>query len=116
MQSSLYIASTNAKIVPKLTFIPLLAHSYAMRAQKHNIHMFRKRRKGIHKSHITRPKADGVPSVVVLVAPNTLHNHMAVCLCNNHSSICVKSRKQPGTTPGSILFSVLHRKCSPSCN
>jgi hypothetical protein len=84
MQSPLYIASTNAKIVPELTFIPLLAHSCAMRAEKHNIHMLRKRRKGIHKSHIILPKADGVPSVVVLVAPNTLHNHMAVCLSNNH--------------------------------
>jgi hypothetical protein len=55
-----------------------------MRAEKHDIYMFRKRQKGIDKSHIVLPKADCVPSVAVLVAPNTLYNHIAMCLCNNH--------------------------------
>jgi hypothetical protein len=40
--------------------------------------------KSIDKSDIILPKADGMPSVVVLVTPNTLHNHMTVCLRNNH--------------------------------
>jgi hypothetical protein len=84
MQSPLYIASTNAKIVPELTFIPLLAYLYTIRAEKYNIHILRKRRKGIYKSYIILLKADGVPSVVVLVALNTLYNYIAVCLSNNY--------------------------------